>query len=108
MPDESMPFRSIVVDFDGTICAADVSDEILRRFAGPIALELDREYERGEIGSRQNLVRTGELVTAPEAEILEWALGEFEVEASFPPFVDWCRAAGLSITVVSDGIGIHI
>jgi 2-hydroxy-3-keto-5-methylthiopentenyl-1-phosphate phosphatase len=100
--------RSVVVDFDGTICASDVSDEVLIHFAGPVARRFDVQYERGEIGSRENLVRTGALVLAKEDEILAWALDRFVVEPSFPPFVEWCRSAGVEMTVVSDGIGIHI
>lgn len=105
---EPRVLRSILVDFDGTICSADVSDEVLIHFAGPIARRFDLEYERGAIGSRENLVRTGALVRASEAEVLAWTVPRFQVEPTFPPFVSWCRAMGFDITVVSDGIGIHI
>src|SRR5207247_6285772 len=52
----NVPVRSIVIDFDGTICPADVSDHILLEFVGPIAREPDPEYERGDIASRETLV----------------------------------------------------
>jgi 2-hydroxy-3-keto-5-methylthiopentenyl-1-phosphate phosphatase len=96
------------VDFDGTICPADVSDRILLEFVGPLARELDLEYERGAIGSRDNLVRTAARLRIPTGEILRWALARFEVDPSFPPFAAWARRAGLDLTVVSDGLGLHI
>jgi 2-hydroxy-3-keto-5-methylthiopentenyl-1-phosphate phosphatase len=104
----TLPVRSLVVDFDGTICPDDVSDRILLEFVGPLARALDLEYERGEIGSRENLVRTAASVGAAEDELLGWALDRFRVDPGFAPFVEWTREVGLDLTVVSDGIGIHI
>jgi 2,3-diketo-5-methylthio-1-phosphopentane phosphatase len=102
------PIRTIVVDFDGTICAADVSDEIVDRFIGPLARELDLDYEEGRIGSRENLVRLAEHLTVGHEEALAWALAHHAVDPTFPPFARWAREAGIEVVVVSDGLGIHI
>jgi 2-hydroxy-3-keto-5-methylthiopentenyl-1-phosphate phosphatase len=103
-----IPVRSIVVDFDGTICPVDVSDAIMDAFVGPLARELDLEYERGEIGSRENLVRIGSRIDAGPGEVLSWALAHHRVDPTFPVFVEWSRSVGLELTVVSDGLGLHV
>ena len=103
-----VPVHSIVVDFDGTICPVDVSDAIMDAFVGPPARELDLQYERGEIGSRENLIRIGSRIEAEPAELRSWALAHHQVEPTFPSFVEWSRAVGLELTVVSDGLGLHV
>src|SRR6266568_1124810 len=108
MSSPSPVVRSILVDFDGTVCPADVSDEILDRFVGPLARELDRDYEQGLIGSRENLLRIARHVRADREEVLAWALGHHAVDPTFPPFARWAREGGYRLGVVSDGLGIHI
>ena len=103
-----LPVRSIVVDFDGTICPDDVSDRILLEFVGPLAAELDLEYERGDIGSRENLIRTVAHLRSSSRSILDWTLARFQVDATFEPFMRWAKARGLDVVVVSDGLGLHI
>jgi len=102
------PVRTIVVDFDGTICPADVSDDIVDRFVGPLGRELDLEYEEGRIGSRENLVRLGEHLRVGRDEALQWALAAHAIDPTFPPFAHWAREVGVELVVVSDGLGIHI
>jgi 2,3-diketo-5-methylthio-1-phosphopentane phosphatase len=98
----------MVIDFDGTICPADVSDEIVDHFIGPLARELDLEYEEGRIGSRENLVRLAEHLLIGKDEALEWALANHAIDPTFVPFTRWAERAGLEVIVVSDGLGIHI
>ena len=40
-------------DFDGTISVLDVTDSLLQRFGQPGWQELEDQWERGEIGSRE-------------------------------------------------------
>lgn len=103
-----VPVRSIVVDFDGTICPVDVSDAIMDAFVGPLARELDLQYERGEIGSRENLIRIGSRIEAGPDELRSWALAHHRVDPTFPSFVEWTRSVGTELTVVSDGLGLHV
>jgi 2-hydroxy-3-keto-5-methylthiopentenyl-1-phosphate phosphatase len=100
--------RTVVVDFDGTICPADVSDEIFARFGGPAARLVDLEYERGDIGSRECLMRQAVALRGRRKEMAAWAVRSFPVEPSFAPFVRWAIAAGIDVVVVSDGLGFHI
>lgn len=101
------PVRTVVVDFDGTICPADVSDEIFDRFGGLAARLVDLEYERGDIGSRECLMRQAMALRGRQEEMADWAVRTFPVEPTFAPFVSWARGAGMDVVVVSDGLGFH-
>jgi 2-hydroxy-3-keto-5-methylthiopentenyl-1-phosphate phosphatase len=103
-----MPVRSVVVDFDGTICPQDVSEEILEAFAPGDWWAIDLQFQRGEIGSRECLVRQAALLEGQEADLLAFALERFAVDPTFPPFVAWAREQGLQLAVASDGLGFYI
>jgi 2,3-diketo-5-methylthio-1-phosphopentane phosphatase len=100
--------RAAVIDFDGTICEHDVSEEILRAFAPPAWWEIDLEFQRGQIGSRECLVRQGALLRGAQAELLAFALSNFAIEPTFGPFVAWGHAIGMEIAVASDGFGFYV
>lgn len=108
MGDPSTPIRAAVIDFDGTICPKDVSEEILAEFASPEWWEIDLEFQRGEIGSRECLVRQAALLSGSRETMLEFALGRFRLEPSFAPFVAWAREAGIDVVVASDGFGFYV
>ena len=103
-----LPVRSVVVDFDGTICPQDVSEEILKAFAPRDWWEIDLQFQRGEIGSRECLTRQAELLAGRQAEMLSFVLDRFSVDPTFPPFVSWARARGLELSIASDGLGFYI
>lgn len=102
------PVRAVVVDFDGTICERDVSEEILRAFAPPEWWEIDLEFQRGEIGCRDCLVRQAALLRGARSDMLEFALSSFAIDPSFAPFVDWARGVGIEMAVASDGFGFYL
>jgi 2-hydroxy-3-keto-5-methylthiopentenyl-1-phosphate phosphatase len=108
MRDALTPIRAVVVDFDGTICQDDVSEELLSQFASPDWWEIDLEFQRGEIGSRECLLRQGALLSGTKQPMLEFALDRFGLEPSFPPFVEWARATGIEVVVASDGLGFYV
>jgi 2-hydroxy-3-keto-5-methylthiopentenyl-1-phosphate phosphatase len=99
--------RAVVVDFDGTICPEDVSEELLRVFAPPAWWDIDLEFQRGAIGSRECLTRQAELLRGSEDEMLAFAL-ERRIEPSFRPFVAWAMARGIEVAVASDGFGFYV
>ena len=100
--------RSVVVDFDGTICANDVSEEILQAFAPAEWWDIDLQFQRGDIGSRECLVRQGELLSGRQDAILAFVLDHFVVEPTFPQFVAWARERGMEVAVASDGLGFYV
>jgi 2-hydroxy-3-keto-5-methylthiopentenyl-1-phosphate phosphatase len=108
MVNRSTPIRVAVIDFDGTICPHDVSEEILAEFATPEWWEIDLQFQRGEIGSRECLVRQGALLSGTKETMLEFALDRFSLEPSFRSFVEWARAADIEVIVASDGFGFYL
>lgn len=99
--------RAIVVDFDGTVCPEDISEEILRAFAPPEWWDIDLEFQRGAIGSRECLTRQAALLQGDEEEMLAFAM-QRRVEPSFAPFVEWARGVGIHVAVASDGFGFYV
>jgi 2-hydroxy-3-keto-5-methylthiopentenyl-1-phosphate phosphatase len=99
---------SLVVDFDGTICPRDVSEEILGAFAPPEWWEIDLEFQRGAIGSRECLIRQAELLVGRQEEMQRFAVERHPLEPSFAPFVEWASGTGTEVTVASDGFGFYV
>ena len=99
---------AVVVDFDGTVVPEDVTEEILKAMAPPEWWDIDLEFRRGEIGSRECLIRQASLLRGQEREMVAFALDRCGVDPSFPPFVAWAREAGLRVAVASDGMGFYI
>jgi 2,3-diketo-5-methylthio-1-phosphopentane phosphatase len=108
MGNASTLIRAAVIDFDGTICLHDVSEEILAEFASPEWWDIDLEFQRGEIGSRECLARQGALLAGSKEAMLDFVLERFTIEPSFGPFVDWARKAGIDVVVASDGFGFYV
>ena len=100
--------RAVVIDFDGTICDRDISEEILRHYAPPEWWDIDLEFQRGEIGSRECLIRQTALLEGKQPDMLAFALERFGLEPTFPPFVRWARGRGVEVAVASDGLGFYI
>jgi 2,3-diketo-5-methylthio-1-phosphopentane phosphatase len=105
---DALPVRALVIDFDGTICPNDVSEEILEAFAPRAWWDIDLEFQRGEIGSRECLVRQGALLEGRRDDMLAYAVERFPLEPTFAPFAAWARGRGLPVTVASDGFGFYI
>ncbi len=103
-----LPVRSIVVDFDGTISIDDVSDGLFEAFAEPGWKEIDLEFERGDIGSKECIERQVALLRGSLEELEAFAVDRFPVDPTFAPFVAWARAAGIDVSVASDGVGLHV
>ncbi len=100
-----MTFR-IFCDFDGTISCQDSSNAIFERFAAGW-LDIERLWEDGAIGSAECMRQQVGRIDANSAE-LDLILDEIEIDPAFPEFARWCEAAGLELTVVSDGVDYFI
>ena len=94
---------TIVCDFDGTVSIGDVTDVLLERFGAPGWEELETAWQMGEIGSRACLAGQVALLDASPAQ-LDAAIDSIALDPAFPAFVADARAAGVSLTVVSDGL----
>jgi HAD superfamily phosphoserine phosphatase-like hydrolase len=108
-----MPVGAIVVDFDGTVCLHDVGVDLLDRFGthesgdGDVAA-IDRAFESGAIGLRSVLEAEAATLRADDEELIAFALEHCPIDPTFAPFAAWAADEGLSLTVVSDGFGLHV
>jgi 2,3-diketo-5-methylthio-1-phosphopentane phosphatase len=98
---------TILCDFDGTISVRDTTDALLERFGQPGWQAIERAWRDGAIGSRECMARQVELVDASPAELDAW-LDEAAIDPAFPDFVAAARAAGIPLTVLSDGLDYAI
>lgn len=99
---------TVVVDFDGTVVDQDVSEQILEAFAPSEWWDIDLEFQGGEIGSRECLIRQARLLSDPQEVLLAFALDNHEVDPTFPAFVSWAQDAGILVAVATDGFGFYV
>jgi 2-hydroxy-3-keto-5-methylthiopentenyl-1-phosphate phosphatase len=99
----SPPAQPVVFcDFDGTITQVDVTDQILSQFAHPAWQEIEQEWVRGVIGSRECLERQLALVKASTDE-LDALIDAVPVDPDFPSFYRFLKRRAIPLFVVSDG-----
>jgi 2-hydroxy-3-keto-5-methylthiopentenyl-1-phosphate phosphatase len=100
---EALGNREIVFcDFDGTITQEDVTDQILTQLAHPSWREVEQEWVRGAIGSRECLERQMALVEASAAE-LHALIDAIPLDPHFGAFYRFTQKRGVEFYVVSDG-----
>lgn len=92
----------VFTDFDGTITQRDVTDEILSQLAHPSWLEVEQEWTRGSIGSRECLERQLALVETT-ADELNTLIDTIPFDPAFFSFYQFTRQRGIPLYVVSEG-----
>jgi len=97
----------IFCDFDGTISIEDATDAILRRFADPEWKLIEEDWKKGAIGSAECMQRQVALIRASQDQ-LDAALDTIEIDPSFARFARFCRAQGIPLAIVSDGVDYFI
>src|SRR5689334_2518864 len=98
---------AIFSDFDGTISQVDVTDLVLTQLAHPSWREVEQEWSRGQIGSRECLERQMALVNASAKE-LNALVDSVAVDPHFASFHRWVKRLELPFFVVSDGFDLII
>ena len=93
---------NVLVDFDGTIAPDDPTDRILERFAEPSWRVLEQAWQAGRISSRECMHRQVDLLRVSPA-MLGKQIDNIRIDPEFPAFVEFCKAAGAHVTIVSDG-----
>jgi 2,3-diketo-5-methylthio-1-phosphopentane phosphatase len=100
--------RSVLVDFDGTACTHDVAEHLMDRFGDSSWRDWDDRWLRGEIDTRSAIRAQVQPFAARSGELIAYAVEHCPLDPTFAPFVGWCRANGLTTTIVSDGLGLYI
>ena len=103
-----IPVGSVLVDFDGTACASDVSEVLLETFGEPGWERYDDLVAGGEMGLREGARAQASMLQATPDEMLDYAVGRCGLDPSFPPFVRWTESRGLPLTIASDGFGFYV
>ena len=97
------PAWSVLCDFDGTIAQEDVTDSLLMRFGRPGWDVLEVDWREGRIGSRECMAGQIALLDCSRDELDEHVAG-MSIDPDFGRFVAAVHRAGVTLTVVSDGL----
>jgi len=92
----------VFCDFDGTITQIDVTDLILNELAHPSWREVEEEWIRGSIGSRECLERQMALVKTSEPQ-LKALIDSVPLDPHFAAFCHFLEKRRVPLYVVSDG-----
>lgn len=95
------------IDFDGTVTTQDAVDLVLERFASQEWKEIEKDWAKGKIGSRECLTRQMALVSATRAQFLELA-GSIPVDPGFVSFLRTLKSFSIPAVIVSDGFDVLI
>lgn len=98
----------MLVDFDGTACAADVTGALCTRFSRDGWQAFDEAVQAGTATLRRAIEQQATMLQAGREEMLSFVRASFTIDASFSSFVHWAAACGLGVVVVSDGFGFFI
>jgi len=91
----------IFSDFDGTITRLDVTDVILEQYADPAWRDVEEQWLRGDIGSRECFERQAALVRAT-VEQLNALIDAIPLDPDFPAFFSFVGDQQLPFYIVSD------
>lgn len=100
---------AVLLDYDGTISLRDVGDELMRTFVADQAAvaEMDDRYNAGDIGSRDLMAWDMEMLPDDPA-LLRAHAAQVPQDAGLVGLVALCRAHGIPVEVVSDGLGFYV
>jgi 2,3-diketo-5-methylthio-1-phosphopentane phosphatase len=93
----------VICSFESTVALDDVRRSLLRAFADPSWRDIEAQWVRGEITAAERAERQVVLIHATDAD-LDAFLDQVRIDPAFARFVGWCRAAGIDVSIVSDGV----
>src|SRR5207248_206551 len=82
---------------DGTVARPDTVDELLEALAEPAWRAIEKQWQRGEIDSRECMARQIPLLRGGWNAIAQFLDERVVVHASFAPFARWCARRGLAL-----------
>jgi len=98
----------IICDFDGTITLRDVTNLLLDQFTGREWRNLLEPYRSGQL-THLEIMQQGYLhLKTPLETLLEYAREHVQLRANFAGLVEFCKARGWPLYVVSGGLDFYI
>jgi len=107
-PVDDGAIRAIVLDFDGAICPADVTEALFVAFGDPSWWDVELEMRRRSATLRDALVREAALLRGDPDVWLDYVISSFALEQTFPRFVRWADDHDIALAIASDGLGFYI
>lgn len=98
----------VISDFDGTICAVDVGNEVLSRFSQKSWDDIDREVVKKSLGSREAYRKIAPLITVNPDCLREYVLKRSRIDPYFTGFYRLAKKKGVDVKIVSDGLDFYI
>lgn len=98
----------IISDFDGTVCPVDVGSAVLSRFTRKSSDEIDREYVKTSIGSREAYRKIAPLMTVSADCLRAYVLKRSRIDPFFAKFYRLAKKKGVDVKIVSDGLDFYI
>lgn len=95
-------------DFDGTVTKEDSVNKFLSLFADKEWLDVEEEWVRGEIGSRDCLLRQVNLIPELSMQDLADYIDSIEIDESFIDFYKYVQSKDSELVIVSDGFDLFI
>lgn len=96
------------LDFDGTITKRDVLDELIARFAVNDSWRtVEREWQRGDIGSYDCLRREFALLRVRDSELSDLLRG-IAVDEGAKPLFELLSTLRIPVAILSDGVDLFI
>lgn len=98
----------VLLDFDGTITAKDVLDELIFKFAGDDSWkQVEVEWQAGRIGSRECLTREFDCVRVTPGELAAF-LKQIPIDPGLVNLLSLLRREEIEFAILSDGIELFI
>jgi len=98
----------VICDFDGTICTLDMGNSVLSHFTKKNWDEIDREYIKGSLGSREAYVKIAPAIAATPEKLRKYVLKKAKIDSFFVKFYRLAQEMGVDVKIVSDGLDFYI
>jgi 2,3-diketo-5-methylthio-1-phosphopentane phosphatase len=98
----------VVCDFDGTICTLDMGNSVLSHFTKKSWEDIDREYIKGSIGSREAYTKIAPEIKATPETLRKYVLKKAKIDSAFVKFYRLAQSKGVDVKIVSDGLDFYI
>lgn len=95
-------------DFDGTITKEDTLNKFLRLYASKEWLDIEDEWIKGKIGSKECIERQMGLFPQMDEHTIQNFINSIEIDAAFPDFLNYLKKENIDFFIVSDGFDYFI